>query len=233
MLDRRCVLHHVSSLIRLKATWFQERWGAITKFIHKINPLLPVLKQFWNVATFEAGSRLRDADAADSRTKFNPKNLADTLKDPLFSCYTAMVLGIFTVLEDLAGWFEGCSFHEDCIKGIPRHKAKSRLAEEFVADREFSGCPMMGKRGPELAAGCIHNVFEALGANTRTALLEDCTTLGLPSGQQHVVFEDFEKGLSFLQLGLQVKLDFWGRLPWRLIGLAHHSIEVGRGSSLP
>jgi hypothetical protein len=33
---------------------------------------------------------------------------------------------------------------------------------------------------------------------------------------------------AYLQLGLEVKFDFWGRLPWKLCGLAHHDQDDAR-----
>jgi hypothetical protein len=42
---------------------------------------------------------------------------------------------------------------------------------------------------------------------------------------------DLENGLSYLQLGLDVKFDFWARLPWKLPALAHHDLEVARAAA--
>ena len=52
--------------------------------------------------------------------------------------------------------------------------------------------------------------------------------VSLSSEARTIVMEDFERGRSYLQLGLGVKFDFWGKLPWKLCGLSHYDADVAR-----
>ena len=51
---------------------------------------------------------------------------------------------------------------------------------------------------------------------------------GLDEPTRTMIMMDFEIARSSVQLSLGIKMDFWGRFPWKLCGLAHHEPSVAR-----
>lgn len=204
---------------------YEKRWGAVAAFVDKLQPLLPSLRRHWDAEAYAAGFTARDR-GDDQGVKFAPSELSEALGCSLFNAYLWMVQFIFSSVENLTGWFEGCACHEHLLKSTHARHARRALAREIgVAEAD---CPMKGKRAPELAAGALDATFDALWGGARDSLLEKCAELGATDEQQAVLLNDFEAGRSFLQLGLQVKLDFWTRLPWKLAALGHFDVGVAR-----
>ena len=88
---------------------------------------------------------------------------------------------------------------------------------------------MKGKRAPELAAGKLDEVFASLCELSQgNVLAELASHSSLDAGERGTVLNDFGAARSYLQLGLQIKFAFWGKLPWKLCGIAHHDEAVAR-----
>ena len=111
----------------------------------------------------------------------------------------------------------------------PSSKKKlSRLAEqEFRACGTQRTCPMKGKRAPELAAGCLEVFLDLLNIS-RDSVLKCMRMHPLSREEESLVWQDFESSRSFLQMGLQIKFDFWGKVPWKLAALSHPDQDVAR-----
>ena len=86
---------------------------------------------------------------------------------------------------------------------------------------------MKGKRLPELASGAMDSRFEQMyQAQITDFMIEHAPFLDAESLQ--TLLRTWDVGKSLLWTGLQVKLDFCRRLPWRLAGVAHHDLAVAR-----
>ena len=87
---------------------------------------------------------------------------------------------------------------------------------------------MRGKRAPELAAGCLDEVFQqALGVG-KSFLMKCLRAAPISPEEERLLWQDFEAARGYVQLGLQVKFDFFTKLPWQLAGLSHHNVEKAR-----
>ena len=79
---------------------------------------------------------------------------------------------------------------------------------------------MQGKRAPELAVDGLLEVFEGLWRLHFSAFVAgDGCVLSTEDVQR--MNDELEVGRAHMELVLRAKIDFWSRLPWVLIGLAH------------
>ncbi|CAE7037690.1 unnamed protein product [Symbiodinium sp. CCMP2456] len=211
---------------------YEKRWGAVISFLGKLMPLLGALTQYWDAQKFVAGYQQResadDEQAGQGAASFVPAALSKALESSLFHVYASMILSVLNIVDGLTAWFEGCACHE--VFSDPHSKKKlSRLAEqEFRACGTQRTCPMKGKRAPELAAGCLDEVFLDLLNISRDSVLKCMRMHQLSSEEESVLWQDFESSRSFLQMGLQIKFDFWGKVPWKLAALSHPDQDVAR-----
>ena len=88
-------------------------------------------------------------------------------------------------------------------------------------------CPMKGKRLPEVASGALLPFFEELCRYQLGELMIDHQRRLSADVWQNLV-ATWETGKIYLWAGLQVKLDFFQRLPWLIGGIAHHDRNVAR-----
>ena len=88
-------------------------------------------------------------------------------------------------------------------------------------------CPMAGKRAPELAAGCVSAVFDAIARQSLIEVLTDAAFPLSPALQAEVI-SDFQAARDHMRVVLLSKLDHWQRLHWVLCGLAHADEATAR-----
>ena len=79
-------------------------------------------------------------------------------------------------------------------------------------------CILAGKRAPEMATGRWKELMGELVEELRPQVLMD--TLALPEQDQESILNDFEHGVSYVQMVLDIKLAHWTELPWQLCALA-------------
>ena len=87
--------------------------------------------------------------------------------------------------------------------------------------------PTQGKRMPELAAGILEPLFGDVCATSMEEIMAEHAPR-LDAQQWQSLLRTWDAGKLHLWTGLQVKLDFRKRLPWRLAALAHHDLTVAR-----
>ena len=86
------------------------------------------------------------------------------------------------------------------------------------ADGPRCACILAGKRAPEMATGRWKELMCELVEELRPQVLMD--TLSLPEQDQESILNDFEHGVSYVQMVLDIKLAHWTELPWQLCALA-------------
>ena len=209
---------------------YEKRWGAVISFLRKLVPLLVAFEKHWNHDKYLHAYQQRDGANADEGVRFVAADLSAALGSSMFHAYIQMVMSLFNVVEDLSSWFEGCACHQAQLK---RHRGKHMRSsrKEIELCGPYAFCPMKGKRAPELAAGCLNDVFSKLVNLGKTSLLKVIQDRKLEGQDEALVMQDFEAGRSYLQLGLQVKMNFWCKLPWRLAVLSHTDAAVARAAA--
>ena len=221
-----------SSLFKnFSGSLYEKRWGAVVSFLRKLLPLLSPLQKYWSHEKFSQSyqqrGRAADNDQGDEGGgSFVAPELTSALQSAMFHVYATLVLSLFNVVEDLASWFEGCLCHEHQLKQ-PKNKTARVAHKEIREFGPYAFCPMKGKRAPELAAGCLGEVFDKLLSMRKVSLLK--TMRGqLSQEDERIVMQDLESGRNYIQLGLQVKFNFWGKLPWRRAALCHVDTGLAR-----
>ena len=138
-----------------------------------------------------------------------------------------MVMALFNIVQNLSSWFEDCQCHEELLQQHASKHRRSSRKEMFMCG-PYASCPMKGKRAPELASGALNRVFDELVSMRKASLLRSMAEQHLDQEGHALVLHDFDAGRNYIQLGLQVKLDFWNKLPWRLAALGHNDTQVAR-----
>ena len=151
---------------------------------------------------------------------FDAEQFGVTLASGFFFAYAEMVLQLHGLAEDIMSWTEGCACHEPVFKGRSESQRHSAMRSD-AGDACSKGCCMQGLRAPDLACGDAVDTFVNLQAS-RAEVLQSQSQHNMQPQEWGVVMRDFEMGAQCLKLGLTVKLSNWGKLPWKLAGLAHH-----------
>ena len=213
-----------AKFVSFSGSIYEKCWGAVVAFVQKLLDVLPELREFWSDAKYLRNFKERD-DAKDGN-KVSAREVTHILKSDLFMVFAETVLIVFNSLEELGSWCEGCSCHEDLLRGKTGHVSRKSLAK-WIGTSD-SDCPMKGKRAPELAAGHLQTVFTADWNRHVSKLWEKAADCQLSEEDIAILREDMERARSHLELGMQIKLDFWERLPWKLIAMAHWDCAIAR-----
>ena len=221
-------------------TWFDafgaaltdHRWFTVYDFISVVTPLVEILRECWSEHAFRHGV---DVSAMEENARVVPSKLSALLSDPLFHSYDEMVRIVGRCLLRITKWLEECPCHSPNLSpvdfsGEPHHRRRQR---------EHPSCPASGCRGPQLACGELNTAIQGLH---RWSLAEVREHLRKEKFHDEAAFiaaetclhDDLEHLRSYLEMGLNVKFDIWGKLPWRIMGLAHHveSERIGTAQTI-
>ena len=190
---------------------YSKRWGSISHFLSRCQKRLSLLKIFWDASLYCGNNDQEDG----FQSRFNPKLLTETLRDPKFWAYCDMVRIVHAAVDELAGWSEGCVCHPPWVW---QKESKARRQKLLAAPQ---GCPMQGRRAPELACGAWRTFIDKLFAKSVWQLTV-AHQRQLPAADWLELVADFEHAKACAQTVLRIKLNCWSKLPWLLCGLAHH-----------
>ena len=188
----------------------EKRWGHIIAFLKASKEPLTLLRVTWNADSF-----MKEGKA--NFKGFEVKSLTDILRSEPFFAYTQMVLQLHKRLDLVRKWCEWCPCHG--------------MSEADEEGYRRNPCPMNTLRAPECACGDPFQICEAIGeVSPEILLLEPAARLCAEDLAQ--LFGAFRQGVLAMVGMLRVKMSFWERLPWKALGLAHHSeAKVGLASS--
>ena len=169
---------------------YEARWHEVANFIRKVEPLLPVLRSTWDSQRFQNAddNGAGDVRAPAGAAAFNPDRLSQSLWSPKFAARFGLLGKLETFPEQLAGWAEDCPCHGAACANMTQYKRCKLLKEHFSG---VPVCPMAGKRAPELAVGCIAEVFDSLARQALTEVLLE-VPLPLSAEVQAEVISDFQ-----------------------------------------
>ena len=191
-------------------------------FCVSVRSRLLILRITWDEKSWRDGV---GAGGAGDDGEFKPQLITELLCDPYFFAYLDTVLALGDIPAALSGWAEGCCCHEDLLLGERKGKRSKKIRLAFK--HSMADCPMKGKRLPELAVGALEPFCEKISSFAITDLMVNHQPW-LQAEDWAKIVNIFELGKSTLWTGLQVKLDFAKRLPWRLAALTHHDQDIAR-----
>ncbi len=142
------------------------------RFVHQLAPLLTVLAETFNAQKYEAGIDTSGEARVDQKQAqqredthsglhaFDPKEVVQVLRRPLFHAYAHMISLVEVIPEKLAVEAETCICHKELLRGLSNYMRGKVLARHFKG--KLTACPMAGKLAPELVCGSLLETFEAV-----------------------------------------------------------------------
>ena len=211
---------------------YEKRWGAVISFLRKLMPLLGPLRLLWDEGKYVEGYQQResadDHDAGEGGGVFSPAAITACLQSNFFCVYTTMIMSVLGIVEDLTAWFESCPCHEEGADPDNESRLSRAVRQELQACGTDRFCPMKGKRAPQLAAGCLDETFEEIAIVCRGLVVKALRSNRVSPEDERLLWQDFEAARKYVQLALQIKFDFWQKLPWQLAGLSHPDLDKAR-----
>jgi hypothetical protein len=214
------------AILHFHATLYEKRWKEVLTFLKMLKSLLPVFRACWCHQKYQrgvdgTGERFVAEDDVEDGNKFKPLGITEAIQNSFFNRYVAFALAVEEIPQQrLAAWGEGCSCHERLFQNLSDHRRMSLYKRQF--GEGYTCCPMHGKRAPELADGRLHAVLqEAWDLATHDVLFGFIADLHPLTESERIRFQsDITKAKVTIETVLTVKLQYYGRLPWLLCGLA-------------
>ena len=199
-----------------------HRWFTVYDFLQAVSPLVEVLREAWSEHSF-----CYDVDVfgMEENARLDPGKLSLILTDPLFHAYSVMITVVGQALLRLTKWLEACPCHMPSLSfNIEQGDGPRRRPHH---QESHYSCPAAGCRGPQLACGELQKAVQDLhkfsqlqaSLHLQKAQFRDEAKY---SEAEACLHNDLEHLRAYLEMGLELKLDSWSKLPWRLVGLAHH-----------
>ena len=220
---------------RWSATLYEKRWHETVEFVRALMWRLKFLRLAWSEGKWYAGV---DVAREGANRIFDPHKMTQSLCSPLFAAYAEMILHVEEVVTGLTHWAEDCPCHGRFLQhGRQERKRLNnargvRRAHVFKAfTHRRSVCPCSGLRAPELAADMLQDIFRALwDVHLSTFIVAAAmSNVGiLTQADMQVLTNDLNLCQASMIYQLQIKLDYWQRLPWILVALAHVDEAVAR-----
>ena len=186
------------------------KWEHLQMFLVRLQPVLPILLQF-----FDARKMVGKAAAADAQEEVSEaviKRCKIALDHPGLQLYVHIARCISKVADRCGTWCEGCSCHESLLSSSEPSRVRKRQFAAASAD-----CPWKGCRAPELAAGHWRRFLADIdGATDRW--MQQAYADATP--EDRAIGSDFERSVKEL-LGqlLRDRLGFWDKLPFRIFAV--------------
>ena len=213
---------------------YEGRWHVIAECVKKLLPALPILRVAWDERVFKGRSAVlasNNGQEGQHGGTLDPATVTGALRSSTFVAQCHAVAALDLSMEQFAQWSAGCGCHGDhavafieASKKEQEHGQQRRqrpflqllLAAHFGP--EHRGCPMSGRRAPELACGQVQKVISGVftqGLHHILAQMDCRKTEDLAA-----LVDTFQMAKSEIIGVLALKLDFWQRWPWALAGLA-------------
>jgi hypothetical protein len=180
----------------------------------------------------EPGAARQRAFGGDAVHELNFVTLTSTIGDVFWWQVADTFLLAHMLGNELGDWAEGCPCHR--LRNGPwasRFHAVLEHLHIISSDGPFFQCPRGGTRAQEMAAGAIFQVFDLAASYCWQRVLQRCNS-GLTQVQRQKLFRMFEDLKSLVLANLHLKFDYFQRLPWRLLALAHWDPAIVRATAL-
>ena len=201
------------------------RWGTIVKALPTILDLLRPLSLVWDADKFMAKSQGPEHAQQDQDLEneaLDVGRISEAVKSAQWKVYGQMILRLHQIANFISSWGSGCPCHHWPSTSNKYMQALDdalhSLGHPTDADGPRCACILAGKRAPEMATGRWKELMGELVEELRPQVLMD--TLALPEQDQESILNDFEHGVSYVQMVLDIKLAHWTELPWQLCALA-------------
>lgn len=131
------------------------RWGSVISFCQKIEALEGPFEEYWDVRKYgdrNAKSRKNDEDDENVVTV---QSFSAAVGNKFMWAYARMLRALLAVVSGLMSWCEWCPCHTKPTS-FDEDPLGDHMPDPLLSER----CPFAGRRGPELAAGCLQGFLE-------------------------------------------------------------------------
>ena len=224
---------------------YEKRWGEVLQFCVRLDERLPTLVATWNEDMFAAGrdedEEQEPADEEDGDNEgeghaaaaaFQPKEISRVLRSATFRAYLKMVMLLDYAVAELSAYAERCPCHEHVQSNfkwdyIPVHIRRAEFGTSDGPQSSHMCCPMRGRRAAEFASGAVFDFLNRAWADALGELAASCRAF-LSNAEWSDLVIEFSRGKAHCTYVLQLKLQCWGQLPWKLCGLSHCDEFIAR-----
>ncbi|CAE7374325.1 unnamed protein product [Symbiodinium sp. CCMP2592] len=201
------------------------RWGTIVKALPPILALVRPLRIVWDASKYRGRASLEaqaaeeepGAENREAQDELDADVVTETLKSPLWLPYAHMLLQLHKE------WL--LSSEDDNLDGSGQSKHAQAVAaflSELGLPKDSDGpkcvCPLAGKRAHELATGVLQERLRSFCEKVRPEVIIQAAPLD--AADKDKVIQDFEHGLSHIDMTVELKLGQWDDFPWKLCSLA-------------
>jgi hypothetical protein len=203
----------------------EHRWEVVTKCSRGCLSRRNALRLIWDEKKYG------QSGGGDSRPPERPPEgdgesvdiglVTDAIRSLKFWGCCANVAHLASVFEELTHWTEGCDCHD--FPPPLQYGSGHRLdpnCSEHLSDISQRPCPVAGLRASAMAAGDMMRIAKRMAEEAGMLLFGDLADLG--EDDRSAIFHSFESGAAKLVQKLEVKFDFWKKIPHHLCILASH-----------
>ena len=191
-----------------KASLKSLRWHECINFVRELARVKDGLRKKWDLLRFTQNLR-QDTMLTEGQGFQGQKAItaaAAALRSSFFWSYSDLMLEVAETCDILSRWSEGCFLHNDKCT--------------------ITSCVYKGCRAAEMAAGFYKFLLKRFQHQSNLHVLGLMHSLGDADRQR--LADDWHTAQSRLQLEMEVKLNFWDRLPYKLFGLNCSKADVAR-----
>ena len=205
---------------------YQGRWGSVLRAVKQLLPLEASLRGAWCKASFLLnGHQPREGRDGTGGKGLSVDIVDDACHSQLFWAYVRMVSELGNIIEHIMFWCESCPCHghDEALQGKAKHTKKGLFARIGL-----HSCPMASRRAPECAAGQILEFIRQGLQSLRGVVTLQNSFLACSESDRQVVLSDCSHAKRHCMFVATVKFANWEQLPWVMMGVAHHDVDVAR-----
>lgn len=191
-----------------KASLKSLRWHECINFVRELSPVKDGLRRKFDLLRFTQNLR-QDTSITEGHGFQGQKTItaaASALRSNYFWSYSALMLLVAETADILSRWSEGCFLHHDKCS--------------------VTSCVYKGCRAAEMAAGFHKFLLKRFQHQSNLHVLGLMHDLN--DDDRRRLADDWHTAQSRLQLEMDVKLNYWDRLPYKLFGLNCNKADVAR-----
>ena len=195
----------------------RKRWGSVAFGISELLKRMVVLRRFWALALYTAGSRNHSRLDTSSDEGPKVKDADEAINSTMFWGMMIAANYIFEAVRMAFAWVESC----------PCHYSLDWTDIAVWVRRLWESCPMRGLRLPELAAGEFLETFRDF-FQVMVVTLSQQLPSQLSAREKGLCLQEFERGRACLLFEITIKIAGYTVVPCLLFGIGHWKTVVGK-----
>lgn len=222
-LRHQCFGHHplnayASFFVSFPWTLVKWRWFSFVPVVRELLIRKNALRAGWSLErlTFQRPEAEDRRGAHQHEDSANLDVVNEAVTSPLFWGWLEMASVLVDVVSHIEAWICSCPCHSKSVET----SWTARAHAVGLGQVPRASCPLLGRRMPEIAAGELQSIVDALLA-LAVADVSFSWSADLTAEYRGFISEDFEVARKHMVFSLQVFLAPYQRLPRVLAGVCH------------